>query len=223
MIQDRAIRTRQTILVAAAKVFEERGYHAATITEIIATAGATKGALYFHFDSKKHLAQGILDEQGQNLTIPSRACKVQEIVDTVALHAYRLQTDPMVRAGVRLSLDPRATELDRSGAFRSWSEVVVAFLQKAQAQGELLPHVVTTETADILVGSYTGIQAMSQVISGYRDLGHRTSGLLRHVLPNVVLSSVLTTVDLSSNRGSLVYSEVVGGNPAAPDLMATTK
>ncbi|MEU9188928.1 ScbR family autoregulator-binding transcription factor [Streptomyces sp. NPDC048484] len=205
--QDRAIRTRRTILAAAAKVFEERGYQAATITEILASAGVTKGALYFHFESKEHLAQGVLAEQDQRLTVPSRICKVQEIVDTVALHAYRLQTDPMVRAGVRLSLDQQATGLDRSGPFLRWSEIMLHFLDQAQAQGELLPQVNTSDTADVLVGSFAGVQAMSQIVSGYQDLGHRASQLMRHILPNVALSSVLATVDLSSTRGALVFAE----------------
>ncbi|MFD9721165.1 ScbR family autoregulator-binding transcription factor [Streptomyces sp. NPDC059076] len=219
--QDRAFRTRQSILAAAAKVFEVRGYQAATITEILTTAGVTKGALYFHFQSKEHLAEGVLAEQDQRLGIPSRTCKVQEIVDTVALHAYRLQTDPMVRAGVRLSLDQQATDLDRSGPFLRWSEVIRAFLDEAKAQGELLPHVVTSETADVLVGSFAGVQAMSQIISGYQDLGHRSSELLRHLLPNVVLSSVLATLDLSRDRGAVVFAEVRGPS-AELELAATT-
>ncbi|MFI6093671.1 ScbR family autoregulator-binding transcription factor [Streptomyces sp. NPDC051218] len=206
--QDRAIRTRKTILAAAAQVFEERGYQAATITEILATAGVTKGALYFHFESKDQLAQGVLEEQGQSLTVPTRKCKIQELVDTVALHAYRLETDPMVRAGVRLSLDQQATELDRSGPFVGWSEIMTGLLR--EARGELLPHVNATETADVLVGSFAGVQAMSQIISNYQDLGHRVSELLRHILPNVVLSSVLATVDLTAERGALVYDEVSG-------------
>ncbi|WAU82343.1 ScbR family autoregulator-binding transcription factor [Streptomyces sp. Qhu-G9] len=212
--QDRAIRTRQTILAAAATVFEKRGYQAATITEILATANVTKGALYFHFQSKDHLAQGVLAEQDQRLVVPTRNTKVQEIVDTVALQAYRLQTDPMVRAGVRLSLDQQATELDRSGPFLRWSEIVLGLLQ--EADGELLPHVVPTETADVLVGSFAGVQAMSQTISGYQDLNHRISGLLRHVLPNVVLSSVLATLDLSPGRGAQVYREA-GGTPTVEE------
>ncbi|MFD8256380.1 TetR family transcriptional regulator, partial [Streptomyces werraensis] len=96
--QDRAIRTRHTILQAAAKVFEEHGYQAATISEILSEAGVTKGALYFHFQSKEHLAQGVLTEQNNELTVPQRPSKLQELVDTTMLHAHRLQTDPMVRA-----------------------------------------------------------------------------------------------------------------------------
>ncbi|MFD3839065.1 ScbR family autoregulator-binding transcription factor [Streptomyces sp. NPDC058642] len=211
--QDRAIRTRQTILLAAAKVFEERGYQAATISEILAAAGVTKGALYFHFPSKEHLADGVLHEQDHRLPIPDRACKVQQLVDTVVLHAYRLQTDPMVRAGVRLSLDQQAQGLDRSGPFRHWSEVGVELLEKAQAQGELLPHVVPAETADALVGAFAGVQAMSQALCNYQDLPRRVSALLRHLLPSVVVPSVLAAVDLTEHRGAAVQTELETAHP----------
>lgn len=206
--QDRAIRTRQSILTAAAKVFEERGYQAATITEILGTAGVTKGALYFHFDSKEKLAQGVLGEQDQRFVIPDRACKLQEIADVVLLHAYRLQTDSMVRAGVRLTLDQRAEGLDRSGPFLRWSEVLRQLLEKAQAQGELLPHVVPSVTADIVVSTFAGVQSMSQAVSDYADLHTKASDLLRHLFPSMAVPSVLASLDLGQNRGEAVYHEI---------------
>lgn len=202
--QDRAIRTRRTILTAAAKVFEERGYRAATISEILATAGVTKGALHFHFPLKEDLAEGVLREQDQ-LPIPDRACKVQQLVDTVAVHAYRLQTDPLVRAGVRLSLDQQAQGVDRSAPFLRWSEAGIDLLEKAQAQGELMPHIVPAETAGVLVGSFAGVQAMSQAMSNYQDLPGRVTVLLRHVLPSVVVPSVLAAVDITEGRGASVH------------------
>ncbi|MFE7778539.1 ScbR family autoregulator-binding transcription factor [Streptomyces sp. NPDC057445] len=212
--QDRAIRTRQAILSAAAKVFEERGYQAATITEILATAGMTKGALYFHFPSKEDLAQGVLSEQDQRLVVPGRPTKAQELVDVVMLHAHRLGTDPMVRAGVRLSLDQQAQDLDRSGPFLRWGDVVTQLLDEAQARGELLPHVACTETAEVLVGCFAGIQAMSQAVSGYKDLTERVGAMLRHLLPNVVLASVLASVDVSPSRGAKVFAELAAEEEA---------
>ncbi|MFD7295364.1 ScbR family autoregulator-binding transcription factor [Streptomyces sp. NPDC059897] len=206
-MQERAIRTRQAILSAAAVVFEERGYQAATINEILTAADVTKGALYFHFQSKEHLAQGVLSAQDSDAYVP-RACQVQQLVDMGMLHAHRLQTDPIVRAGVRLSLDQQALGLDRSGAFERWAESITQTLEAACAQGELLPHVRPKETADVLVGSFAGIQAMSQALCNYQDLQYRISVMLRHVLPSVVLSSVLASVDLSDGRGERVFTEL---------------
>ncbi|MFD8308464.1 ScbR family autoregulator-binding transcription factor [Streptomyces sp. NPDC059690] len=218
--QERAVRTRRAILSAAASVFEERGYQAATVNEILASAGVTKGALYFHFPSKEHLAEGVLHAQDLEVPIPERACKVQQMVDTVVLHAYRLQTDPMVRAGVRLSLDQQAQGLDRSGPFLRWSDVGAQLLGQAKAQGELLPHVTLTETADVLVGAFAGIQAMSQALCNYQDLPTRVSALLRHILPSVVIPSVLAAVDLTPTRGATVYTELQTLHPDLPTLNA---
>lgn len=194
--------------MAAAKVFEDRGYQAATIAEILTASGVTKGALYFHFQSKDDLAQGVLAEQDQRLIVPARSSKVQELVDAVMLHAYRLQTDPLVRAGVRLSMDQQPG-LDRSGPFRRWSEVGTAMLTQARAQGELLPHVVPAETAEVIVAAFGGIQSMSQTVSDYQDLPDRVSALLRHLLPSVVQSSIIASLDLSPARGASVYAEAL--------------
>ncbi|MFD9353956.1 ScbR family autoregulator-binding transcription factor [Streptomyces sp. NPDC060031] len=207
--QARAIQTRRNILTAAAKIFESRGYQAATISEILTAAGVTKGALYFHFQSKDELAQGVLSEQvDHRLMVPDRSSKVQELVDMVMLHAYRLQTDPLVRAGVRLSLEQQPG-LDRSGPFLQWADVVTTLLTKAQAQGELLPHVDPAESSDVLVGAFGGVQAMSQAVSDYQNLPDKVAALLRHVLPSVTLPSVLPSLDLSEGRGAMVYLEAI--------------
>lgn len=206
-MQDRALRTRKAILHAAAKVFEEQGYQAATIAEILAEAKVTKGALYFHFQSKEDLVDGVLAEQDAHLAVPERKSKVQELVDTVMLQAHRLQTDQMVRAGARLTLDQRVAEANRTGPFVRWSSVCEELLHSARRQGELLPHCVPEETAAVLVGSFAGVQSMSQTLTGYADLMPRVATLLRHVLPSVVVSSVLASVDLSADRGARVFEE----------------
>ncbi|WP_086728465.1 ScbR family autoregulator-binding transcription factor [Streptomyces carpinensis] len=206
--QERAVRTRRTILLAAAKVFQERGYKAATIAEILSEAAVTKGALYFHFSSKEDLAQEVLSSQNQDFVVPDCPSKVQEVVDAVLLHTHRLRTDSMVRAAVRLAMDQLADGLDRSAAFVRWRELVQERLEKAQAQGELLPHIVPTETADVVVGTYAGIQSMSQALSDYQDLPARVNALLRHLLPSIVVPSVLASVDMSESRTLKLHDEL---------------
>lgn len=207
-MQDRAIRTRRKILSAAAEVFESRGYRSATISEVLRTAGVTKGALYFHFQSKEDLAQGVLNAQDQVISLPERASKVQELVDMVMLHAHRLQTDSMVRAGVRLTMDQTSGGLDRRGPFLKWGGLACQLLEDARKQGELLPHVEPQETADVLTGAFAGVQSMSHALSDYDDLMQRSCALLRHILPSVVMPSLITALDLSETRGSRVFAEV---------------
>jgi AcrR family transcriptional regulator len=54
---------RERLLDAAGTLFAERGYHAASVDEIVAAAGVTKGALYGHFASKQDLFVGLLEER----------------------------------------------------------------------------------------------------------------------------------------------------------------
>ncbi|MGW1550288.1 TetR family transcriptional regulator, partial [Streptomyces sp. NPDC002346] len=103
--QARAIQTRRSILVAAAAVFDERGYSSATISEILARAGVTKGALYFHFNSKEELALGVMDVQLDSFPLPPQPTKLQELVDQGMILAHRLRHEPLVRASVGLAMD----------------------------------------------------------------------------------------------------------------------
>jgi AcrR family transcriptional regulator len=61
---ERREQTRRGLLAAARKVFGERGYGAATLDEIAAEAGLTRGALYYNFPAgKEDLFLALLDER----------------------------------------------------------------------------------------------------------------------------------------------------------------
>jgi AcrR family transcriptional regulator len=53
---EREVARRQQILDAAATVFGGRGFHGARIDDIAASAGLSKGAIYWYFRSKEELA-----------------------------------------------------------------------------------------------------------------------------------------------------------------------
>lgn len=58
--QDERARTR--LLNAAIRVFDRKGYAAASVREIAEMAGVTKPALYYHFGSKEGVFIAILDQ-----------------------------------------------------------------------------------------------------------------------------------------------------------------
>jgi AcrR family transcriptional regulator len=55
--------TREYLLRAAAQVFAERGFHGASLDEVAAVAGFTKGAVYSNFKSKDDLFLALLDSR----------------------------------------------------------------------------------------------------------------------------------------------------------------
>ena len=54
--------TREQLLLAAAQVFAQKGFHGASIDEIAEMAGYTKGAVYAHFSTKDDLYLALLDQ-----------------------------------------------------------------------------------------------------------------------------------------------------------------
>jgi AcrR family transcriptional regulator len=59
---ERKAATRGRLLQAAARVYARRGFAGATLDEVAAEAGFTKGAVYAHFGSKENLLLALLQE-----------------------------------------------------------------------------------------------------------------------------------------------------------------
>jgi AcrR family transcriptional regulator len=53
--------TRQSLLEAASRVFADRGFHGASLDDVAAAAGFTKGAVYSNFKSKDDLFLALLE------------------------------------------------------------------------------------------------------------------------------------------------------------------
>src|ERR1700689_1096980 len=57
-----AERTRERLVQAAAREIYRAGFQSASLETILAATGVTKGALYYHFDSKEALGYAVVDE-----------------------------------------------------------------------------------------------------------------------------------------------------------------
>jgi AcrR family transcriptional regulator len=60
--KEEAEKTRSLILANALKLFVKKGYEHTTFTDIAAKLKMTKGAVYWHFDSKQNLLIALVDE-----------------------------------------------------------------------------------------------------------------------------------------------------------------
>lgn len=61
-MQQRSEETRSKIIASAVRLFSARGYNAASVDDICADAGISKGAFYHHFKSKQELFLALLDQ-----------------------------------------------------------------------------------------------------------------------------------------------------------------
>lgn len=62
--------TRDRIIASAARVFARKGVQRASLDEVAADAGVTKGAIYWHFKSKNDLFFAMLDSRLRQDTAP---------------------------------------------------------------------------------------------------------------------------------------------------------
>lgn len=117
MVQQRAVRTRQQVLDAAAEEFAAHGYLGTTLLDVVRRTGMTKGALYGHFASKEELAAALIEEGGSELS--TRAARAGEagaavpatVRETVLDLARHLRQDARARSALRLAVE--APQLDR--------------------------------------------------------------------------------------------------------------
>ncbi|MFG2983151.1 ScbR family autoregulator-binding transcription factor [Streptomyces sp. NPDC048258] len=198
--QDRAVRTRQAILEAAGVVFEDRGYDAAKLSDIVRIADVTKGALYFHFDSKEDLAQAVIDAQvGVEPAFTPQEFRAQQFVDIGMIFSHRLRHDVLMRASARLTLERNGRALDRAAPYQGWIDMHTALMVEAKERGELLAHVDPAGPSRLVVGAFAGLNVMSQTLG--LDLDQEVAALYTSVMPSLVVSAVAIRLDTAPGRG----------------------
>ncbi len=186
--QERAERTRNAILDAAAAVFDEHGFNGASLSDILAKAGVTKGALYFHFASKEELAHALVSEQfvdGAALRSES-ATGIQTVIDLCHHMANSLRTSVRVRAGIRLVIETGSFAAPAPDAYTGWIDLVRGYLIAAKERGDLKADLEPDVIARWVVASFTGIQIASQVLAGREDIHERVTEMWRIALPGLV-------------------------------------
>src|SRR5579875_3508740 len=66
--EEQRLLTQRRILESALQVFDEKGYNAATVEDIVAAAGIARGTFYLHFKNKLHLVQSLTAELGPEVS-----------------------------------------------------------------------------------------------------------------------------------------------------------
>ncbi|MFE6601828.1 ScbR family autoregulator-binding transcription factor [Streptomyces albidoflavus] len=202
--QERAQRTREEILRAAAEVFDERGYSGASMREIMNRARVTLGAVYFHFPNKEALALAVMRAQPSSIVPALKSQGLQRLVDITFVWAHKLQSDPTLRAGVRLTSEQTGFGLDDATPYREWARIMEECLADGRAAGEVREGVDIRTLAEFIVSACTGLQAYSLLTSGREDLPERTRAMWQLLLPAIAEGDAVDSVDVSQAREAAV-------------------
>ncbi|MFD9377611.1 ScbR family autoregulator-binding transcription factor [Streptomyces sp. NPDC059999] len=166
--QERAARTREVLVRAAAEVFVEEGFATASIGAISKRAGVSAGGLHFHFGSKTALAEAVVDRAAASVRVitVSRLAggnALQVLVDSTHDLMALLAHDPVVSAGFGLCV--AAGTGDDAGAGpcgvrRQWQRWVEAMFRTAALNGELADGVSAQDAAAAVVAAIVGFEAL---------------------------------------------------------------
>lgn len=191
--QARAVETRALIIRAAADVFASYGYGGTSMADICQAAGMTKGALYFHFASKEALALAIIDAQHEramtlddeplNETAPGLEVLMRMSVGL----AVQLRDDPVSRAGIRLTLEASSLTTPVVTPYEEWIAACDLMLRRAIVDGDVRPDTDVAAAARFVSPAFTGVQLVSEVLTGRQDLVQRVAEMWSFLLPGLVV------------------------------------
>jgi AcrR family transcriptional regulator len=185
--QDRAERTRNAILDAAAEAFEAHGFAGASLSDILTRAGVTKGALYFHFASKDELAKALVDEQWhvEPPELGNTSNPIQSVIDLCHSFCHSLCTNVRVRASNRLVTEANL-ERPHPRVLTRWHDMIRELLEIAHDTGDLRQERDPAKVASYLAGAVFGIQTMSAIRTERADLRDRLTDMWTISLPGLV-------------------------------------
>jgi len=168
-------RTRRRLLQAAFREVYRYGFQSAGIDTILAATNVTKGALYYHFESKEALGYAIVEEIVAELTrdrwlLPLQRSKDKNPIDALIAIVQAIPHRPRdVKGGCPLvNLTQEMSQLDEQfrkrleRIFHAWQEGIAMTLRRGQSQGTVRRDLVPEETASFLVAMVEGYEVLAK-------------------------------------------------------------
>jgi len=167
--------TRQRLLQAAFREVYRYGFQSAGIDTILAATNVTKGALYYHFESKEALGHAIVDEIVAELTRdrwlrPLARSKDKNPIDALIGIVQAIPARPRdVKRGCPLvNLTQEMSQLNEQfrkrleRIFKTWQEGIVTALRDGQYTGTVRLDLAPVETASFLIAMVEGYEVLAK-------------------------------------------------------------
>ncbi|MFC5805870.1 MULTISPECIES: ScbR family autoregulator-binding transcription factor [Streptomyces] len=187
--QERAVRTRERVLTAAAQAFAAKGYPAVTILDVAQSAGMTKGAVYFHYENKDALAVAVTDLFYRRIAVIADSVEelglppVSSVAELLIRTAVAFRDETVLQAGARLQLERQLIGAQLPLPYEAYTNLITSWLaRRAEAGGPGdIPSPATLAT--VLVSAFFGAQHISWVLNNRADLLERTLAVVRTIIP----------------------------------------
>lgn len=197
--QARAEATRKKIIAAATELFDEDGYSATSLNNIIRRAKVTSGAFYYHFSSKDEVALAIIEQVDQQTSDLRREFvgTPESGLENVIEMAFKLSVLLNLDSSFRVAgyLDHTTTRYTDDGLVDLTERVAVFVVGIAQAikPDELREGITPEVVARAIVTMVYGCLAMTDLLEG--DITTRLVECFRILLPGIALPESLPHLD----------------------------
>ena len=166
-------RTRERLLQAGFREVYRTGFQSASIDTILAATNVTKGALYYHFESKEDLGHAIVEEIIAKLTVNKWLIPLQRgknPIDTLIgiVQATSVRTEDVNGGCPLVNLAQEMSPLDENfrrrleRIFREWQDGIAMALRRGQSQGTVRRDLAPEETAGFLIAMYEGYTLLAK-------------------------------------------------------------
>jgi AcrR family transcriptional regulator len=188
-------RRREEVLDAAAHVFFQKGYDAATTEEIADRLDILKGSLYYYVESKDQLLfeivrevmQDALAKQEEAASAPGTAIdRLRAAIVTHVLHLTKNRT----RAAILLH-EYRALSEPRRRAVREmlerYTRLIEGLVRSAQKKGSVRKDI------DAMVATMTILGAVNWPYRWYSPRGALSAGEIAEQIANILIEGLVST------------------------------
>ena len=216
--QARSEATRRKIIASAVDLFNEIGYPATGLGDIIERAEMTKGALYYHFDSKESLATAIIEEASANLDqafrsiTQSSAPTLESMIHGAFVVADMLSTDRIARSGAHLMRAFGEFNDAAARTYQGWLDEMVARAREAIEEGDLRAELDPEAVGEMIVSSMLGAELLSSATSAGADVLERLAQMWKILLPALVSEESLPYFREFVAREAMRHSSVVSAD-----------
>ena len=166
-------RTRVRLLQAAFREIHYSGFRSADLDAILAKAGVTKGALYYHFDNKEALGYAVVDEViaskvHRKWVLPFRNAK--NPID-VLIHIFQSESqkkEDVQRGCELLNLSQEMSGLDEgfrrrtARIYKDWHDAMAEALREGQKRRVVRSDINANETAAFLIAAWEGYAVLGK-------------------------------------------------------------
>lgn len=184
--------TRQLIVDAAARLFSERGYATASLSDIASAAGVTKGALYWHFKSKEDIALEIVRQMYASWpallsqVMAEHDDALNSLIAVTYSAASQFTNEYTVQAAKRLLAELPAESLSQLPTpYVGWQQALTGLVRDGQQVGQINAAVDAEAVAQVVVASFFGMQQVSYELTNRKDLVVRIDAFWQLVRPQL--------------------------------------